>query len=110
MSPRARLTRLLIRNHLVVTAVLLVAALPAESAIQLAQPAADTEKAASCTVGRTSPEHVTADQDTVPQDRPRVAVREPMPEGKQAPGSGPAQPELCPLDLPQKPAPPRGRP
>jgi hypothetical protein len=98
---------------LTVTAVLLVAALPVESAVQLIQPSPEAEKALSCTVPSPSQERVTGDRPISP---PRVAAgeraleAEQAPEGERAPRTDPAHPEVCPLRLEQAPGPPQGRP
>ena len=95
---------------LTVAAVLVLAALPVESALQLAQPLPETEKAASCTVPGPSPGRVTRDQDKPLPDGPRVAAGKRAPEGHQEPRPDPAHPEVCPLHLEQQPGPPRARP
>jgi hypothetical protein len=106
MPVRARhLTR-----GLIVTAALLTAALPAESAVQLAQPAPEVEKAPSCTVGRPPEDRVTRDRDLPAPEGPRAPARDRVADGKPAPRSEPAHPEVCPLHPEQEPGPPRGRP
>jgi hypothetical protein len=90
-----------------VTAVLLVAGLPVESAVQLVQPSTEVEKAVSCTVARPSDERATRDR---PVPNPRVAAGEQAPESERAPRPDPAPPMVCPLHPEQEPGPPRGRP
>ena len=109
MSHRAHRAPCLTRGF-IVAAGLLVAALPAESAVQLVQRPPEAEKAVSCTVDRTSKDHVTRDRDMPLPEGPRVAAREQAPDGEQAPRSDPAHPELCPLHTEQEPGPPRDRP
>lgn len=90
-------------------AVLLLAALPVESAVQVVQPSPEAEKAASCTMASPSSEEERGTRDrAIPG--PRVAAGEPAPEGKPAPRQDPTHVEVCPLHLEQEPGPPRARP
>jgi hypothetical protein len=93
---------------LTVTAVLLLAALPVESAVQVLQPSPEAEKAASCTVPPPSGEELVTRERTIPG--PRVAAGEQAPEGKPAPQQDPAHAEVCPLHLEHEPGPPPARP
>jgi hypothetical protein len=109
MATRPRRARPLTATA-VFTALLLAAAMPAESALQLVELAPDGEKPASCTLAGSAGKPVPPDADMLPPDGPRVATREPAPDDKQVERSRPAPPELCPLHFEQEPAPPRDRP
>jgi hypothetical protein len=109
MAPRPH-RALPLTGSAIITAALLVAATPAESALQLVVPAPEAEKPVSCTLGRSAERPVPPDADMLPTDEPRVATREPAPDDKQVERSRPAPPELCPLRSEQEPAPTRGRP
>ena len=94
---------------LAVTAVLLGGALRAESAVPLARPSSEPEKAVSCTVAGVSQDRVARDQDVPAADGPRVAAGESTGNGGQVPRPDAGQPQVCPLYLDQKPAPTRGK-
>lgn len=95
-------------HGLTLAAVLLLAALPVESAVQVVQPSPEAEKAASCTMASPSEEERGTRDRAIPG--PRVAAGEPAPEGKPAPHQDPTHVEVCPLHLEQEPGPPRARP
>lgn len=95
-------------QSLTVTAVLLLAALPVESAVQVIQPSPEADKAASCTMAPPSEEERATSDRTIPG--PRVAAGEPAPEAKPAPHQDPTHVEICPLHPEQEPGPPRAHP
>jgi hypothetical protein len=93
---------------LAVTALLLVEALPVESAVHLPRPTPEAEKAVSCTVDAVPQDRVTRDRDVLTVDGQRVAAGEASSDDGPPPRQDPERPRVCPLGLDQKSAPPRG--